>query len=328
MLEEIDTGSTGPATGAQLRIGPGLPDVGARPSSMMGASETLGEAHSLLHKIAHRFRIYDGPVPEASRALERDGYALIPEMLSAQEVEELRAEVVETFDRVPPDLRAGCPTEERAGMFRYQMYNRSARCQQVIAHPRVLEVVEPLVGNDCHVISCTAWRNPADREHAPRGQEWHSDAGPHIPRSPDVEWPEDIPYPVFAVAVHFFLEDCGVDDGPTALLPGSHKSGLPPPAEQEWELELEYKGRKSYPCIARAGDVAMFVSDVWHRRLPPTERSSGRFFLQTNYARRDFAQRVLPTSEVNHTSPEARARATTERERLLIGLHPERFYDG
>ena len=94
------------------------------------------------------------------------------------------------------------------------------------------------------------------------------------------------------------------------------------------DLELEYKGRKSFPCLARAGDVAMFVSDVWHRRMPPTERSTGRFFLQTNYARRDLAQRVLPTSQVNHTTPEARARALTERERLLIGLHPERFYDG
>jgi len=72
----------------------------------------------------------------------------------------------------------------------------------------------------------------------------------------------------------------------------------------------------------------MFVSDVWHRRLPPTARSTGRFFLQTNYARRDLAQRVLPTSVVNHTTPESRARARTERERSLIGLHPERFYDG
>ena len=42
-----------------------------------------------------------------------------------------------------------------------------------------------------------------------------------IPRSPDVEWPEAIPYPVFAIAVHFFLDDCGIDDGPTAVVPGS-----------------------------------------------------------------------------------------------------------
>jgi ectoine hydroxylase-related dioxygenase (phytanoyl-CoA dioxygenase family) len=236
--------------------------------------------------------------------------------------------VLDVFARIPPDRRAGSPTLEHAQMFRYQMFNRSALSQKVSGHPGILEIVEPLLGSDCHVIASTAWRNPADPAHAPRGQEWHSDAGPHIPRSPDVAWPDNIPYPVFAIAVHFFLDDCNLDDGPTAVVLGSHRSGLPPPNEREWDLELEYKGRAGIPCIARAGDVTMFVSDVWHRRLPPTANSTGRFFLQTNYARRDLAQRVLPTEQVNHTSAEARARATGERERLLIGLHPERFYDG
>ena len=91
---------------------------------------------------------------------------------------------------------------------------------------------------------------------------------------------------------------------------------------------MEYDGESAETCIASAGDLALFVSDLWHRRMPPTARSTGRYFLQTNYARRDIAQRVLPTSQVNHTTEASRARATTERKRLLIGLHPERFYDG
>jgi len=282
----------------------------------------------VLHQVHHRFRIFDGPVPEASRALERDGYAHLRGFLARDEWMALRADVLDVYKRYPPDRRAGSPTAAHAEMFRYQMFNRSALSQRVAGHRGILAIVEPLLGSDCHIIASTAWRNPADPAHAPRGQEWHSDAGPHIPRAPDVAWPDDIPYPVFAIAVHFFLDDCGVDDGPTAVVPGSHRSGLPPPIEREWEMELAYAGRKSFPCIARAGDVTMFVSDVWHRRWPPTARSRGRFFLQTNYARRDLAQRVLPTSEVNHTSPESRARAATERERLFIGLHPERFYDG
>ena len=80
--------------------------------------------------------------------------------------------------------------------------------------------------------------------------------------------------------------------------------------------------------LARAGDVGFFVSDVWHRRLPPTDRSRGRFFLQTNYGRREIAQRVRPTTVVHHASRSAIARARTQRERQLIGLHPEWFYDG
>lgn len=283
---------------------------------------------TVLHRVDYRFRTYDGPAPEATLQLERDGFCLVEGLLSADELARLRDDVLRVFDEVPGDLRAGRPSPEAADMYRYEMYNRSAVAQEVTGHPRILEIVEPLLGDNCHVISSTAWRNPANVEHAPRGQEWHSDAGPHVPRPPGVPWPDAIPYPIFAVATHVFLDDCGPDDGPTALVPGSHKSGLPPPREQEWDLALEYDGRESFACLARAGDVAMFVSDVWHRRLPPTEGCTGRFFLQTNYARRDMAQRVLPTSRVNHTTPESRARARTPRERRLIGLHEEMFYDG
>jgi hypothetical protein len=105
-------------------------------------------------------------------------------------------------------------------------------------------------------------------------------------------------------------------------------SGLAPPKAREFDLDLEYVGRGSVPVLARSGDVAFFVSDVWHRRLPPQAGGNGRFFLHINSARRDLAQRVRSTSVVNHTNHEARERATTERARKLIGLHPERFYDG
>jgi hypothetical protein len=94
-----------------------------------------------------------------------------------------------------------------------------------------------------------------------------------------------------------------------------------------WELDLTYEGRGPVAHVVRAGDVDFRVSDVWHRRLPPGEHGAGRLFLQTNYARREIAQRVLPTDEVNHTTAESRARAQSDRERRLIGLHPQGFYD-
>lgn len=253
---------------------------------------------------------------------------MLRSFLPRKEVRRLRSEVVNVFDRTPADKRAGCATVERAEMFRYEMFNRSARCQRMIGHPRILEVIEPLIGNDCHVIACTAWRNPADPAHAPQGQEWHTDAGPHIPRSPEVEWPHNIPYPVFTMCVHVFLDACGPRDGPTAVIPRSHKSGQAPPKEREFDVDLDYRGAGPRLWLAEPGDVGMFVSDIWHRRMPPMQGGEGRFFLQINYARRDIAQRVLPTSEVNHTRPGSRKRAVTERERMLIGLHPESFYDG
>lgn len=282
----------------------------------------------MLYKVDHRFRIFDGPVPAASRLLEDEGYCHLPRFFTREATERLRSALSALYEQCPADRRAGSPDPARSEMFRYEVFNRCAEAQRVTAEPRILEIIEPLLGDDCHVISSTVWRNPPDPSHAPRGQEWHTDAGPHIPRSADVDWPDSIPYPVFAIAVHVFVADCTLLDGPTAVIPRSHKSGLTPPMERQWDLDLEYRGSKPVPVVAKAGDVAMFVSDVWHRRFPPLAGGTGRYFLQTNYARRDLAQRIRPTSVVNHTSSEARERARTERERLLIGLHPERFYDG
>jgi hypothetical protein len=98
--------------------------------------------------------------------------------------------------------------------------------------------------------------------------------------------------------------------------------------ERAGDDDLEWDGRGVIPVVANAGDVALFVSDVWHRRLPPGQGDPGRMFVQCHYGRRDLAQRIRPTSSVNHLSQEALARARSPREVTLVGLHPLGFYDG
>ena len=99
------------------------------------------------------------------------------------------------------------------------------------------------------------------------------------------------------------------------------------PSDRLTEPELTYDGRPPVLLEARAGDVALFVSDAWHRGTP-ADGGSGRLFLQVHYGRRDIAQRILTTDEVNHLSTEAVERAVDERQRTLIGLHHPSFYDG
>ncbi len=221
------------------------------------------------------------------------------------------------FAETPPDR-----AHDVGGEFRHAMLNRSALSQKAVASPAILEAIEPLLGEDCHVIANTAWRNLPGR---PAGR-WHIDAGPHVPRPPGVAWPDAIPYPVFAIGVHLFLDDCPAEAGPTAVVPGSHRSGSIPPWRQEGDPEPTYEGRGPELLVARAGDAAMFVSDVWHQGTA-AEPGFGRFFLQVHYARRDIAQRLLTTSEMSQVTPEAAARAETPRERTLIGLHEMFFYD-
>jgi ectoine hydroxylase-related dioxygenase (phytanoyl-CoA dioxygenase family) len=264
--------------------------------------------------------VYDGDAPAATRQLERDGWAHLTGVFTADEVAAMRAEIDDAFVQYAAERSR--PDKDE---FRYEMVNRSAACQRAVAHPRILEVIEPLLGEDCHLIANTAWRNPPEFAGGP----WHCDAGPHVPRPEGVPWDDRIPYPVFAVATHFLLADCSLADGPTAVVPGSHRSGRLAPYDRMTDPDLSYDGRPPVLLEGAAGDVLLFVSDAWHRGTPArTGEGRGRYFLQAHYARRDIAQRLRPTSTANQASPEAIERATTERERELLGLHHPFFYDG
>lgn len=269
------------------------------------------------------------PASAETEQLEREGYTVVRGLLTPAEVAELHAEISAVFERDPPDERGPRPQED-AEMFRYAMLNRSPAAQRAVAHPRLLSVIEPLLGEDCHVIANTAWRNPAGHPGSHGGQNWHVDAGPHIPLPEGVRWPAEIPHPVFAIGVHLYLMDCALEDGPTGVIPGSHLSGRPPPRGRHLDDDLTYEGRGVTPLLTRAGDAGLFVSDVWHRRMPTRDGDHGRFFLQVHYGRRDIAQRILPTRDSDQLSESARARALagSMRDRTVVGLHPGLFYDG
>jgi ectoine hydroxylase-related dioxygenase (phytanoyl-CoA dioxygenase family) len=256
--------------------------------------------------------------PDASVELERDGYARIAGVLDVRGIQELTREITEVFE-----TRPGRRPEHR-DEFRHEMLNRSAACQRAVGHPAILQAIEPLLGQDCHVIANTAWHNPPTFA----GGQWHCDAGPHIPRPEGVPWDDRIPYPIFAVGAHIYLKDCSRASGPTSVVPGSHRSGRLPPADRLSDPALCYDGRAAVALEAQAGDVTLFVSDVWHRGLPAEPGSMGRFFLQAHYARRDIAQRLRTTADAHQLSPEAVARIRSPRERMLLGLHEPHFYDG
>jgi hypothetical protein len=265
-------------------------------------------------------RFTDAPVPAATEHLQREGWARIPGALDPDLVARLRPAMLRLFARVA-DSR---PTPRGGDQYRHAVCNRSAIAREAIADRAILDVIEPLLGDDCHVIANTLWRNPAVGF---EGQRWHTDAGPHVPRPPGVPWDDRIPYPIFAVAAHLLLDDVTEADGATAVIPGSHRSGQPVPADRAEELALDLDGVGPTLVTGERGDVIFFVSDVWHRGMPSGPGATGRFFLQCHYGRRDIAQRLLTTKSVNHVPPRV-ASKLRGRQATLLGLHKPHFYDG
>ena len=272
--------------------------------------------------------VRETPTSSASIELEEVGYTILRNIFNKDELEALRKEIIKIYEEKEPDIRHPNKLDyDLRAPFRYEMFNYSPLSQSIVSRREILDIIEPLLGEDCHIIANTCWRNPPGEE-GKNGGIWHLDGGPHIPLGPNQVWPEEIPHPVFAIGAHIFLADCTRKCGPTGVIPGSHKSGRYPPLDRELDDDLSWNGTKVKPLLAKTGDVALFVSDIWHRRLPTQRGNKGRFFLQVHYGRRDIAQRIKTTDSVNHLEPKAIERIDSERERLLFGLHPMSFYDG
>ena len=170
----------------------------------------------MIERVGGNLRVRRGDVPAEAVALERDGFAVLSSVLTDDEVAALTTEILAVF--AATDAERGRPDREE---FRYAMINRGPLSQAACAHPRILEVIEPLLGGDCHIIANTAWNNPPDFA----GGRWHCDAGPHVPRPAEVPWDDRIPYPVFAVGAHLLLRDCTAADGPKERPHGNIHSG-------------------------------------------------------------------------------------------------------
>jgi Phytanoyl-CoA dioxygenase (PhyH) len=272
----------------------------------------------MMRRIGGNVGLFHGVASPGTRELVDQGFTVLRDVLDPDDVAVLRSEVARLFDELPPTR--GRPPEQ----YRYASLNDSAAIQDVVGHSTILATIEPLLGDDCHLIANTLWRNPPEFGGGP----WHCDAGPHVPRPEGVPWDDRIPYPVFAIGAHIYLQDCHEADGPTAAVPGSNRSGRLPPLNRLTDTMLSYDGRPAELLDADAGDVALFVSDTWHRGTPALEGGRGRLFVQAHYGRRDIAQRLHSTADTHQLSAEAVERAASPRQRTLVGLHEPYFYDG
>ena len=101
----------------------------------------------------------EGVAPEASVQLQEQGSTLLREVLSAAAVNALSDEIAAVYDDYPRDNRlAAVRDPEEDEDFRYEMFNRSATAQKTIAHPLILETIEPLLGEDCPIAVATSRR--------------------------------------------------------------------------------------------------------------------------------------------------------------------------
>jgi ectoine hydroxylase-related dioxygenase (phytanoyl-CoA dioxygenase family) len=240
----------------------------------------------------------------------REGFLVLRNVLSPEEVAVVRAGVEKAFEGPPNGY---------GNNIRVCMFERGPEFEALIDHPNIVPVVEAILGPDCHLIAQSALRTGPNESVAPM---FHCDEVVRFPIPDGVELDPRIQMPVFIVNLNIYLVDVDEELGPTELVPGSHRAGRNPRPDADGRVE--YNGRKPVMATGKAGDVVLWHDQTWHRGAPNRSKDRVRFVQQGPYAKRFISQRFYPF--VNYRMPdEILARANPRRKRLL-GLHGRGAY--
>ena len=230
----------------------------------------------------------------AIAALERDGYVILPELLSPSECAELARELA-PWEAARPHGRN--PFEGEKSKRIYSLAAKGERFLALAEQPAVVALLEQLLLPNWLLSTMQSIRlYPGESE-----QPWHTD---------DTFYPVPRPRARLAVSVIWAIEEFTADNGATELVPGSHL----------WAHEHpEDAPRKTVQAIMPAGSALLFDGALWHRG--GANRSTGtRLCISPQYCQ----PWLRPQESQLLIVPPARARDCSARLRSMLGynIHP------
>jgi ectoine hydroxylase len=163
---------------------------------------------------------------EQLHRLDVDGFLILHDAFSKEEVDALRAEVPKMVaeDRPENPKEAG----KKAVRNILSLHRRNALYSRLVRHPRFVEPARQILGEDVYAqqvkINLKTGFDGA-------GFEWHTDFATHHNR-------DGVPRPL-ALNFHIHLDDVTEFNGPIMFVPGSHKREIPLQKSvdgEKWEL--------------------------------------------------------------------------------------------
>ncbi|AYF76947.1 phytanoyl-CoA dioxygenase family protein [Nocardia yunnanensis] len=178
----------------------------------------------------------DPAIAEADlAAVLRDGYVILPELLSPAELDAIRAAVLPLLD-----LKGRNNFEGHATQRIYSVLNKTRACDRIADHPRVLALLDRLFLPN-YLLSMLQVINILPGEQA---QMLHTDDGFYpLPR----------PRKALGAATIWAIDDFTAENGATDIVPGSHL----------WGDRLP-DGEPREPVVMPAGSCVFFVGTLWH----------------------------------------------------------------
>ncbi len=222
------------------------------------------------------------------RRFRHDGYVVIPGLVPAADIKELRDHTEDLMqgrlpqqdpntpeaDRLPLPPAHLSPLEKAQHVARIHMLHRQVPLhERYLLHSRVLDVLETLIGPDILALQTMLFLKPPGSQ----GQGWHQDTF-YIPTHPDT-----------LCGAWIAIDDCDEYNGAMWMAAGSHVEPVyPPPPTEPWYGDRQLAGvpqvanvsdndetknqlspvAARYPQLlvpAKAGDVVFFNGHVLHR---------------------------------------------------------------
>ncbi|KUH68922.1 phytanoyl-CoA dioxygenase [Mycolicibacterium novocastrense] len=169
-------------------------------------------------------------------ALDRDGYLIWENLLSADECAQIKETVAPWLAHTGRNSFEGHRTQRV-----YSLLSRTRVCDRLVDHPRVLAVLDRLL-MDNYLLSALQAINIQPGETAQLAH--HDDGFYPIPR----------PREPLAAATIWAIDDFTADNGATVLYPGSHR----------WGRRRPEPGDPAIPVVMPAGSCVFFVGTLWH----------------------------------------------------------------
>ncbi|MFT4298199.1 MAG: phytanoyl-CoA dioxygenase family protein [Aeromicrobium sp.] len=186
---------------------------------------------------------------------ERDGFLVIPGVLSSREVSRYESAVDGVYAEREAAGRLGADKS-------LHQLSAVASCPELaglVNHPRVFGLVTSMLGWNCHVYHSHFDIHPPIREPKPFRFEWHQDGGR---QNREIETD---PRPRLSVKLAFWLSDVSEPGrGNFKVVKGSHETNRidgPPRRDIEWP---DPEG--AMEVCANPGDAVFFDRRIWHAR--------------------------------------------------------------
>ncbi|PWV71561.1 phytanoyl-CoA dioxygenase family protein [Nocardia neocaledoniensis] len=199
-------------------------------------SDLAGDLAGTYRRTASGGDTVDPAIAEADlAAVERDGYVILPDLLTPQELDRIRSEVSPLLDRTGRNGFEGHTTQRV-----YSVLNKTRSCDRIADHPRVLALLDRMFLPN-YLLSMLQVINILPGE---QRQMLHTDDGFYpLPR----------PRKALGAATIWAIDDFTAENGATDIIPGSHRLGHGTPAESE-----------RVPVVMSAGSCVFFPGTLWH----------------------------------------------------------------